>query len=178
MLDTWDYFVRYNASKTVAICYGNSGGKHKRPLRLDGECIRWEIFVKYFGNIYCSSMNNCNYITHKKRIYIILWIRLIFIFYLLQDILVCLVWKPKQAARYWSRLRLSFIPRGIKQSKEHWVFCRAQGVNYSPIYLETSFYPTNRMQMVDILSMCVEKRKRKGMLHWKTIFKQCNWLPR
>ena len=75
MLDICDvfskeYFVKYNANKTVAICYGKSGGKPKRSLRLDGECIRWETSVKYLGNIHCSSMNNHDDIKYKKRIYI------------------------------------------------------------------------------------------------------------
>ena len=42
-----EYFVKYNASKSVAICYGKSGGRPKRTLRLDGECIRCEIFGEY-----------------------------------------------------------------------------------------------------------------------------------
>ena len=75
MLDICDvfskeYFVKYNASKTVAICYGKSDGKPKRSLRLDGECICWETSVKYLGNIHCSSMTNCDDIKYKKRIYI------------------------------------------------------------------------------------------------------------
>ena len=65
-----EYFVKYNASKTVAICYGKSGGKPRRSLRLDGECIRWETSVKYLGNIHCSSMTNCDDIKYKKRIYV------------------------------------------------------------------------------------------------------------
>ena len=75
MLDICDvfskeYFVKYNASKTVGICYGKSGGKPKRSLRLDGECIRRVTSVKYLGNIHCSSMTNCDDIKYKKRIYI------------------------------------------------------------------------------------------------------------
>ena len=63
MLDICDffskeYFVKYNASKTAAICYGKSDGKPKRSLCLDGEYIRWETSVKYLGNIHCSSMTN------------------------------------------------------------------------------------------------------------------------
>ena len=65
-----EYFVKYNASKTVAICYGKSGGKPKRSLRPDRECIRWETSVKYLGNIHCSSMTNYDDIKYKKRIYI------------------------------------------------------------------------------------------------------------
>ena len=61
-----EYFVKYNASKTVAICYGKSGGKTKRSFRLDGECIRWETSVKYLGNIHCPSMANCDDIKYKK----------------------------------------------------------------------------------------------------------------
>ena len=75
MLDICDVFskenfVKYNVSKTVAICYGKSGGNPKRSSCLDGECIRRETSVKYLGNVHCSSMTNCDGIKYKKRIYI------------------------------------------------------------------------------------------------------------
>ena len=113
MLDICDvfskeYFVKYNASKTVAICYGKSGGKPKRSLSLDGECIRWETSVKYLGNIHCSSMTNCDDIKYKKRIYISSVNKL--------------------------NCQFSFASSSTR-TKLHWrtIFRRAQGVNYSLI---------------------------------------------
>ena len=67
MLDICDvfskeYFVKYNSSKTVAICYVKSGGKPNRSLRLYGECIRWETSVsgKCKKRIYISYLNKLN----------------------------------------------------------------------------------------------------------------------
>ena len=75
MLDICDifskeYFVTYNAHKTIAICYGKTSENPKRSLHLNGSSIRWETSVKYLGNMHCSSMSDCNDVTYKKHVYI------------------------------------------------------------------------------------------------------------
>ena len=65
-----EYFVTYNAHKTIAICYGKTRRNPKRSLHLNESSIRCETSVKYLGNMHCSSMSDCNDVTYKKHIYI------------------------------------------------------------------------------------------------------------
>ena len=67
-----EYSVKYNAKKTVCICYGISDSSvcDIRRLRINGTHIIWQTRVKYLGNIHVSDMSDNYDIDYKKGVYI------------------------------------------------------------------------------------------------------------